>query len=249
MSFLDAPPEKTAFQNDNFRNFGMPILFFGGFAYAIWTFSQYMWRTASDGTKTVSTLSKKPESSVTFSGGAVPSDSAGIQGLVDAQRSGKNSPLNVTPSTEAQKQPPENEGSGNVSVMPVKGDSAAKAKGGSEWKMHGVIYDLITLKPVPGVHMVFTDNMTSLRVPIDADSQGRYRALLPLLVGRGYIVTMSKPGYKSTYLDPGIEGVTSLPLERRRELVRDLSSLISQPYLFEPDSGAPLVADFYLPPQ
>jgi hypothetical protein len=231
MSFLDAPPEKTAFQNDNFRNFGMPIIFFGGFAWAIWSFGQYMWRTASEGTKTVPAVVKKQDSpSVSYS-------------------AGKHAPLDASPSPEAQKQAPENEGSGNISVMPVKKDSAAKAKGGSEWKMHGVVYDLITLKPVPGVHLIFTDNMTSRRVPIDADSQGRYRALLPLLVGRGYIVTMSKPGYKSTYLDPGIEGVSSLPLERRRELVRDLSSLISQPYLFEPDSGAPLVADFYLPPQ
>jgi hypothetical protein len=60
---------------------------------------------------------------------------------------------------------------------------------------------------------------------------------------------MSKPGYKPTYLDPGITGVSRLPLERRREIVSDLSSLISQPYLFEPDSGAPYAADFYLPPQ
>ena len=120
LSFLDAPPEKTAFQNDNFRSFGMPILFFGGFAYAIWTFSQYMWRTASDGTKTIPAVVKKQDSpSGSYSAGVVPSDSAGIQGLVDAQRTGKHAPLDVTPSREAQKQSPENEG-GNVSVMPVK---------------------------------------------------------------------------------------------------------------------------------
>lgn len=246
MSFLDAPPEKTAFQNDNFRNFGMPILLFGGFAFAIWTFSQYMWRTASDGTKTVSVVVKKQDS---HRAGVVPSGSDGIQGFVNAQWTGKDASAGAAPFAGAQKGEQERERSGPVSAMPDNGGPSAKARGGSEWKMRGVIYNLITLKPVSGVHLIFTDNKTSLRIPIDADSQGRYRALLPSLVGRGYVVTMLKPGYKSTYLDPGIEGVPSLPVERRRELVRDLSSLLSQPYVFEPDSGAPLVADFYLSPQ
>lgn len=250
MSFLEAPPEKTAFQNDNFRNFGMPLIFFGGFAIAIWTFSQYMWRTASEGTKTVAFTTKTADPIAGYkSGGVVPSDSAGIQGLVNEQRTGKSAAKGAAHTAQSQKGAQDNEGSGTISVMPENGGPAAKTKGGSEWKIRGVIYDLITLKPIPGVHMVFTDNTTSQRVQIDADTQGRYRALLPLLVGRGYVVTMSKPGYKPTYMDPGIEGVSRLPIERRWELVRDLSSLISQPYLFEPDSGAPLVIDFYLPPQ
>ncbi|MEK7232814.1 MAG: hypothetical protein AAB268_03290 [Elusimicrobiota bacterium] len=247
LSFQDAPPEKTAFQNDNFRNFGMPIIFFGGFAVAIWTFAQYMWRTGSEGTQTVSAVVTARPPAVKRSAVA-PIVGGGIQGRVNEKPIARDFPDDDLPSTQARKSSPENEGSGIISVMPAQGVRAVKTKAVSEWKIHGVICNLITLKPVPGVHMIFTDNTTNLRIQIDADPQGRYRALLPALVGRGYVVTMSKPGYESTYLDPGIQGVASLPRERRLELARDLSSLLSKPFLFEPDSGEPLVADFYLPP-
>ncbi|MDD5303662.1 MAG: carboxypeptidase-like regulatory domain-containing protein [Elusimicrobia bacterium] len=248
MSFLDAPPEKSAFQNDNFRNFGLPILFFGGFAYAIWAFSQYMWRTAEKGTETVSTLAKTVAGApAPKGGGVVPVDSKAIQGLVLEQTTGVYDPTGGEGAGRpAAKRAEEDEGPGTISIMPEKG---ARPKVVSEWKMRGVIYDLITLKPVPGVHMIFTDNVTNSRAQIKTDAEGRYRVLLPTLPGRGYLVTLSKTGYEKSYLDPGTEGVAEMPLERRQEIAKELSSLIAEPASLQPNSDTPLVTDFHMAPK
>lgn len=247
MSFLDAPPEKGALQNDSFRNFGIPILFFGGLAYCIWAFSQYMWRTAESGTKgaVVETLKSTGQASPLIKGaGVVPSDSAGIQGLVNEQRTGKYDPTGRDPMPETK--PVEEEGPGIVSIMPEKGP---RPNAVTEWKMRGTIYDLLTLKPVPGVHMIFTDNETNSKAQIKTDEQGRYRAILPALPGRGYLVTLSKTGYQKSYLDPGTEGVADMPIERRKEIVSELSSLIAEPAALQPNSGYPLVTDFHMAPK
>ncbi|MCR4295384.1 MAG: hypothetical protein NUW21_07600 [Elusimicrobia bacterium] len=246
MSFRDAPAEKTALQNDNFRNFGIPILFFGGLAYGIWAFSTYMWKTAEQGTKAVAGALSPTANSPTIikGGGIVPSDSAGIQGLVNEQRTGKYDPTGEDPMREADK-PPEEEGPGIVSIVPEKG---GRPEAVFEWKMRGVIYDLVTLKPVPGVHMIFIDNATNFRAQIKTDSRGRYRAILPALAGRGYLVSLSKTGYLKSYLNPGTEGVAEMPLEQRAELAKELASLIAEPASVQPNSNTPLVTDFHLAP-
>lgn len=247
MSFLDAPPEKTALQNDNFRNFGIPILFFGGLAYGIWAFSQYMWRTAEQGTKAVSGALSPTANSPTIikGGGVVPSDSAGIQALVDELRVERNHPGNADPVPDAAKTA-EEEGPGIVSIMAEKGD---RPKAVFEWKMRGVVYDLLTLQPVPGVHLIFTDNMTNSRAQIMTDPQGRYRAILPALAGRGYLVSLSKTGYLKSYLDPGTEGVADMTIERRAEIAKELSSMIAEPASLQPNSDTPLVTDFHIAPK
>lgn len=247
MSFRDAPAEKTALQNDNFRSFGIPILFFGGLAYGIWAFSEYMWRTAEQGTKAVAGALSPTANSPTVikGGGIVPSDSAGIQGLVNEQRTGRYDPTGEDPIPEAAK-PAEAQGPGIVSIMPEKGP---RPKAVVEWKMRGVVYDLLTLAPVPGVHMIFTDNVTNSRAQIMTDPRGRYRAILPALPGRGYLVSLSKTGYLKSYLDPGTEGVADMPIERRAEIVKELSSLIAEPASLQPNSDTPLVTDFHLAPK
>lgn len=201
LSFRDAPPEKGAFQNDAFRDFGLPILLFGGLAFVIWTMSQFLWRTAEKG--------------------------AG--------------PLEVqTPPPPVSAPAP-----GIVSVM----GAPAKRKSADEWKLRGVIYDLVTLAPVPGVHIIFTDNATNSRAQIVSDAKGRYRVVLPPLAGRGYLVSLSKPGYHKTYLNPGTEGVSDMPLERRQELARELSALIGDPASLQPNSDTPLTTDFHMAPR
>ncbi|MEQ1919964.1 MAG: carboxypeptidase-like regulatory domain-containing protein [Elusimicrobiota bacterium] len=225
---MDAPPEKTAFQNDTFRSVGMPVLFFVGFAFFIWSLGQYLWRTAEEGVKTVSAGIKPAVAGASSQGGA------------DAPQS--SAPF-VPTESEA---PAEPEGPGTVSIM---ASEPPKTQIVREWKMRGTIYDLITLSPVPSAQLTFTDNDTNARALIQADSRGRYRAILPSLAGRGYVVTLAKPGYAKSYLDPGTEGVASMPLERRKEIVKELSSLISEPSTIEPNSGAPLVTNFYIAPQ
>jgi hypothetical protein len=246
MSFGDAPPQKTALQSDNFRNFGLPIILFGGLAYFIWAFSQYMWHTAEEGTKTVSAAVKPSVLGLpdVKGAGVVPVNSRAIQGLVNEQVTGKFDPGGDAP--VQRKATEEDEGPGTISIMPDRG---AKDKVVREWKMRGVIYDLLTLKPIPGVHMLFIDNQTNARAEIQSDDKGRYRAILPALPDRGYIVTLSKPGYEKTYLDPGTENVVDMPLERRKEIVKELSSLIAEPASLQPNSDTPLVTDFHLAPK
>lgn len=249
MSFLDAPPEKSALQNDTFRTFGIPILFLGGLAAFVWTAGQYLWRTAEEGTKAVIAASGTP------SAGAAKGGAAGggtvAQALIDELKSNRDEPAASSPGAAAPAPaeaatPDEDEGPGIVSIMPDKG---ARPKAVSEWRMRGVIYDLVTLKPVPGVHMIFTDNETNSRAQIKTDAQGRYRAILPALPGRGYLVTLSKTGYLKSYLDPGTEGVSDMPLERRAEIVKELSSLIAEPAALEPNGDTPLVTDFHMAPK
>ena len=240
MSFLDAAPEKSAFQNDSFRSIGMPMLFFGGLAFVIWTMGQFFWRTAVEGTKTVAIDARLPVTSIVKGGGVVPSDSRGIQALVDEQRAGKREPVGEAP-------PPADEGPGTISIMPD--ESARKSKAVTEWRMRGAIYDLVTLNPVPNVTLNFIDNETNSRAQIQTDTRGRYRTVLPPLTGCGYIVTIAKDGYQKSYLDPGTEGVREMSLERRSEISKELAALVAEPAMIEPNSDAPLQTDFYLAPK
>lgn len=234
MSFLDAPPEKGALQNDTFRSVGMPVLFFVGFAFFIWSLGQYLWRTAEEGIKTVPAGIKTAVSGASRQGaGFVP-----------------QAPVREVPpdagAPTAPPEPAESAGPGTISIMPSE---APKAKIVREWKMRGTIYDLITLQPVPNAQMTFTDNETNARALIQADSQGRYRTILPPLEGRGYVVTLAKTGYVKSYLNPGTEGVNVMPLERRKEIAKELSSLIAEPASIQPDTGAPFVTNFYIAPK
>jgi hypothetical protein len=241
MSFQDAPPEKSALQNDTFRSFGIPLLFFGALAYFVWAGGQYLWRTAEEGTKSTVAATK-----TTLANAGKPVDGTVAQALVEQLKTNRDEPGAASPGEGAEPRPQEEEGPGIVSVMPEKGP---RPKAVTEWKMRGVIYDLLTLKPIPGVHMIFTDNETNSRAQIQSDAQGRYRAILPALAGRGYLVTLSKPGYLKSYLNPGTEGVADMTLERRTEIVKELSSLISEPAVLEPNSDRPLVTDFHMAPQ
>lgn len=246
LSFQDAAPEKTTLQSDGFRNFVMPALFFGGLAFAVWSMASFFWTSAENSTKTaVAVVQTATGSPAVKGGGVVPVDSKAIQGLVNEQVTGKYDPTGDV-KYRPKANPDDETGPGVISIMPTAG---VKQKAVLEWKLRGVIYDLVTLKPVPGVHIIFTDNETNSRAQIVTDSEGRYRTILPPLRERGYLVSLSKPGYSKTYLDPGTEGVPEKPLAEREQLVRELSTLIHEPSAVEPNSDTPLVTDFYLAPK
>lgn len=256
MSFLDKPVERSALQSDAFRNYGVPILLFGGLAYAVWSFSQFMWRTAEAGKPMAPPTSNAAAIEAVAASGALSggkrgvreSDSRSLQEIVD--NLGKEPLPSAAPVPAAPAQPPkpveeEGEGPGTISVM----TTGAAARPVAEWRMRGTIYDLVTLRPVPGVSMTFTDNKTNSRAHILVDAGGRYRAILPALPGRGYLITLAKAGYEKTYLDPGTEGVAEMSLERRQELAKELSTLIAEPASLQPNSAAPLITDFHLAPK
>lgn len=245
MSFHDAPVEKTTLQGDNFRNFGIPIIIFGGLAAVLWTYSQYMWRVVESG------VEDRPAGPASGPATQAPSDqsaSAMIQAKVDElatkqQGGGGDAAAPTAPSIED-----DEAGGGAVSIM-AGGSGGRAEKPVTEWKMRGVVYDLITLKPVPGAKLTFQDNETSVRAVIQADANGRYRTILPPLQGRGYVVTIAKAGYETSYLNPGTEGVAEMPLENRKQLAKELASLVAEPASVEPNSAEPLVTNFHLAPK
>lgn len=252
MSFLDAPPEKSALQNDNFRNFGIPLIIFGGLAWALWAFSQYMWRTAEEGTTTMTKAIVKTAATGSPTGsGVVPTDSQAIHDMVlehdGVDRKGKAGPGASDASAPAEAASDAEQGPGTISIMPE--NQTPRRKAVLEWKMRGTIYDLMTLKPVPGVHMIFTDNATNSKAQIKTDEEGRYRVLLPALNGRGYLVSLSKAGYEKAYLDPGTEGVSEMSVDRRQEITKELSSLIAEPASLTPNGDTPLITDFHMAPK
>ncbi|MBI4061252.1 MAG: hypothetical protein HY403_07460 [Elusimicrobia bacterium] len=222
MSFRAPPPEKTALQSDGFRNYGLPLIIFGGLACAVWSLGQYLWRETEEGTKPVPVAAASPSAPQISKPAAPPL------------------PLEKRPVAE------EDEGAGVVSIMPAP---RARRKPVREWRMRGAVYDLMTLKAVPGVLMVFTDNKTNSRAQTLTDARGRYRVVLPPLAGRGYLVALLKSGYAKSYLDPGTEGVSEMSLERRKELVGELSSLVAEPASLQPYSDAPLETDFHMAPK
>ncbi len=251
LSFTDAPPERGALQNDNFRSFGLPAILFGGLAFGMWSFSQFMWRTAEENaasyeTNAKNTISGKQASSSKLAAGVVPVDSKAIQGLVNEQVTGVYDPEGVLP--EEKKAAPVETGPGIVSITPAGKTVQAASR---EWRMRGTIYDLVTLKPVPGVHMIFTDNATNSRAQIKTDGAGRYKVILPPLTNpdRGYLVALSRSGYEKAYLNPGTEGVAEKPLEERTQLARELSTLIAEPASLQPNSEEPLITDFHMAPK
>ncbi len=242
MSFQDGPPQKTALQNDTFRSFGPPIILLGGMGFFIWAFGQYLWKTAEGNTDAIPNF-KPVVAKASKAGGVVPTNSGAIQGIVNEQSTGNYDPSGAAPDGVKKT---EDDGAGAISIMAEK---TPEAKVVNEWKLRGVIYDLVTLKPLPGVSMTFTDNETNSRAVVLTDAKGRYRTILPPLTGRGYLVSLAKSGYAKTYLNPGTEGVSEMTLDRRKELTKELSTSILEPASLQPDSETPLVTNFHMAPQ
>jgi len=117
-----------------------------------------------------------------------------------------------------------------------------------EWRLRGYVYDLMTFKPVAHCRMVLSDVNTNARFETSTGADGRYRAILPPLPDRGYLVSVSQAGYAPNYLNPGTEGVREKPLEERQALCRDLATVVVQPASLEPHGGDPLVTDFFIAP-
>ncbi len=116
------------------------------------------------------------------------------------------------------------------------------------WHLRGVVYDLLTLKPLPGCAMTFTDPVGHGREHCATDARGRYRIVLPPLSGRGYQVAIGKSGYAINYLNPATEGVAEMAAESRSELAKDLAKTAAEPASLQPYDKSQFVTDFHLAP-
>jgi|GEM_PF-3490103 len=119
-----------------------------------------------------------------------------------------------------------------------------------EWRLRGSVIDLVSLKPLSSVAVVFVDQQQNRRIETRTDSSGMYRTVVPSLPDRGYTVQIAKDGYSPTYLDPSTDGVKRMTVDKRRALARDLgATFTSEPATVQAPDGKPLVTDFYLAPR
>jgi pyruvate/2-oxoglutarate dehydrogenase complex dihydrolipoamide acyltransferase (E2) component len=109
---------------------------------------------------------------------------------------------------------------------------AARPKG---WLVEGSVYDLLSLKPVPGAKIVFQDKNSGAMVTAVTDAGGRYKADLPKVVEGGYEVTIARRGYSSEYLEEMSPPYRSQSRGRRLEAAEELqqSAVLHVPLLPE----------------
>lgn len=131
---------------------------------------------------------------------------------------------------------------------PVRAEIVKPASVAPQWKMRGVICDLVTLQPLGKAKVVFHDQMADARFETVTDASGGYLILLPPLSGRGYAVSIRRSGYSGSYLDPSVEDVPQLPRVARQKLAEELSGTAFLPALIAPQGSEPLVTRFYLAP-
>jgi hypothetical protein len=109
----------------------------------------------------------------------------------------------------------------SASPADEKALAAAGIKG--RWRMVGRVFDLMTLKPVPGARLIFKDPSTRRSYKAKADAQGRFKAAVPSNVD-GYNLSVGTPKYRSVYMEDWIPSVTLLPREKRQEIAQELGS-------------------------
>lgn len=117
-----------------------------------------------------------------------------------------------------------------------------------EWKLRGMVFNLVTLQPIPHCMVYFTDPKTHSRYETSTDGTGAYKTIVPSLTDAGYQVTFQKDGFAKSYLNPGAENVDKMAQDERKQTAVELSKTFDPPYEVQAAGAAPLVTNFYLAP-
>lgn len=93
--------------------------------------------------------------------------------------------------------------SGKRGIQAAAGATQAspRADAGNLWVFEGMAYDLISLGPVVGLKMIFTDPSGNILTEIATNNQGSYRVALWALSNGGYHLSAGHPDYLEKYLD------------------------------------------------
>lgn len=266
MSFPDVEPASASpLKNSPYRDVVRPALFFAALGFGLWALMGGLWKVAKDS-----------DAAVAPAGGS--SDMSGdvVQKVLDGQLANPGAAKTTidkfydaaqdkpgasealfkggagaastaeSGATSAISSGDEGEGSGTISITAAPAGPRPKAV--REWKLRGTVYDLVTLKPVPGCAVTFVDNETNDKITTTSNAKGLYRAIVPPLPERGYQVSVSKSGYAKTYLEPGLQEPAQLDEATRRGMASDLAASIAQPSTVLPPGGEPHVTDIYLAP-
>lgn len=272
MSFPDVEPASASpLKNSPYRDVVRPALFFAALGFGLWAMMGGLWKIARDSDAAVAPAAGSTE----LSGDVVQKVLDGqfanpgaaqttIDKFYDAAQDKpgasealfKGGPGADAPSAGSQAGAPgatgaisagdEGEGSGTISITAAP--AGPRPKPVREWRLRGTVYDLVTLKPVPGCTITFVDNETNEKIATMSNAKGLYRAIVPPLPERGYQVSVSKSGYAKTYLEPGLQEPSQLDEATRRGMASDLAASIAQPSTVLPAGAEPLVTDIYLAP-
>lgn len=250
------------------RDVALPAAFFGLLGFGVWKLGLGLLKVGQDQSQletgsfttggapvSKAAVDKNMEDSIAKARAIIDGDASGVGGTRDlaaelenrapgasggtGERAGGG--VSVMPADAADT----GEGQGTISVTKETGTTVSAPR---EWRLRGRVYDLVTLKPVPGAMIVLLDNETNARAETMTNKEGRYRTVLPPLRERGYVVAIKKSGYAQSYAGPESAGVKDLDAGSRKELARQLSRSVESPTSLEPGSEAPLVTDFFLAP-
>jgi len=84
------------------------------------------------------------------------------------------------------------------------------------WEFEGQVYDILTLKPVPGVEMTFYSDEGNQQTK--SGETGRFKMRLPALKSGGYRLVADHPDYSDEYFDDAGAGFRKMPLKQRASL-------------------------------
>ena len=84
------------------------------------------------------------------------------------------------------------------------------------WEFEGLVYDVVTLKPVPGVEMTFLSDANTVAGKTGPD--GRFKLRLPALDRGSYRLVTDHPDYAEEYFDESVANYRKMPLPKRLTL-------------------------------
>lgn len=138
-----------------------------------------------------------------------------------------------------------------ISVSQVPGEDEprrrAEPAASNEWRMRGVIFDLLTAEPVKNADVVFMDAKTGRQFRTGTDAQGKYRATLPV-VEEGYDLAIRHPRYEPKYFEDGVPSYRAAGLEQRQSAAADLLRILQTKEMIVGVGGTVLERDYVVIP-
>lgn len=132
----------------------------------------------------------------------------------------------VLPPLDPQPPPPEAAARAEPSLppaVPAAVASAAKPMGNStRWTLRGQVFDLLSLKPVPGAALTFTDTFSGAVYRGQSDARGAYAVAVPKGEGTAYQVSVRRRGFKPDYLEDSEPTFLTRGPAARRESAREM---------------------------
>lgn len=118
-----------------------------------------------------------------------------------------------------------------------------------QWSVRGQAYDLLSLKPVKGVKLVFTNAATGKSYAAKTGADGRYAVKLPPGGEGGYGLEASHPAYRPSFLEETEPPYKRQSESRRVEAARlIINSEVLHVPLQMPEGASETVYDLVLSP-